>query len=118
MILIAVNAFTGQKLCKATFEDLEIFKDILPESILKMKLMSVQIMAAFIASTFTFLTSIKNVLVATKVTPKFKALRGLLPIVMVFIVHIFIFGWSDWGNQNPGYVTILTFPVISLINSR
>ena len=30
MILIAVNAFTGQKLCKATFEDLEIFRDILP----------------------------------------------------------------------------------------
>jgi len=39
-------------------------------------------------------------------------------MVMWVLIHWFMFGWSDWAWQNPGYVIIMTFPVISLINSR
>jgi hypothetical protein len=39
-------------------------------------------------------------------------------MAMWFLVHVFLFGWSDWAWANPGYVIIMTFPIISLINSR
>jgi hypothetical protein len=39
-------------------------------------------------------------------------------MAMWFLVHVFLFGCSDWAWANPGYVIIMTFPIISLINSR
>lgn len=118
MVLIAANAFSGQKLCKATFNDIEVLRQFLPPQILQLKLLTLQILTATFSSTLHFFTSIKNTLAHTKVTPKFKALDGLMPMVMWVLIHWFMFKWSDWAWLNPGYVIIMTFPVISLINSR
>jgi hypothetical protein len=118
MVLIALNAFSGQKLCKATFNDIEVLRSFLPAEILQFKLLSLQILTATTVSTIQFITSIKNTLANTKVTPKTRALDGLMPMVMWVLIHWFLFGWSEWAWANPGYVIIMTFPVISLINSR
>jgi len=118
MVLIALNAFTGQKLCKWTFNDIEVLRSFLPAEILQLKLLSLQILTATAASTLQFLTSIRNTLAHTKETPRIRSLAGLMPMVMWVLIHWFMFGWSDWALANPGYVIIMTFPVISLINSR
>ena len=118
ILLIVINAFSGQKLCKATFNDIEILRHYLPTYILQLKLLTLQILTAVVASTVQVITSMRNTLAETKEVPKIRSFNGLMPMVMWLLVHVFMFGWSDWAWANPGYVIIMTFPVISLINSR
>ena len=97
MFLIAANAYSGQKLCKATFNDIEMLREILPKEILPLKLLTLQLITAFIASSLQFLTSIKNVLAQTKEVPRTKSLKGLMPMVLWLLIRTK--SHKCWGAQ-------------------
>ena len=62
--------------------------------------------------------SIYNSLAHTHVTPRVKVLKGMFPMVMYFGAWGLAYAFSDWAWDNAGFMTLLSAPTISLINSR
>lgn len=69
-------------------------------------------------SLFSVLTAIINALAATKYQPRIIVLKGLMPFVMYIMAIVVLFTSTEWAWTHPGYVTIMTCPLVSLINSR
>ena len=69
-------------------------------------------------SMFSVFTAIFNALVATKYSPRIVVLKGLTPLAMTMMTFVALFGFTEWAWSHPGYVIIMTCPLVSLINSR
>jgi len=39
-------------------------------------------------------------------------------MLLVLCMYVCLFGCTDWAWSHSGYVTLMTIPVISLVNSR
>ena len=73
--------------------------------------------AQFISMT-SVITAIYNALSATKYQPRILVLKGLLPFMMYWSTFVMMFVFTEWAWTHPGYVIIMTCPLVSLINSR
>ena len=81
-------------------------------------LISLSNLIAVTVSVIQLTTSVYNALVHTPHRPRFKVLKGLIPMVLAVSMFWWIFHFTDWAWSHAGYVTIMMIPVFSLINSR
>ena len=63
--LIFINTISDQKLCRATFDDIEFLRAYLPEWLLSMKILTLQLIFCAISASLHVATSIRNSLNAT-----------------------------------------------------
>lgn len=62
--------------------------------------------------------AIYNALTHTKQRPRFMVLLGLIPLLLLASMFVLIFTFTEWAWTHCGYVTLMSTPVIGLINSR
>ena len=90
----------------------------LPEPIASLQMIDICVGIALTFSMFSVITAIFNALVATKYSPRIVVLKGLTPLAMTMMTFVALFGFTEWAWTHPGYVIIMTCPLVSLINSR
>jgi hypothetical protein len=69
-------------------------------------------------STIQLITAFYNSLTLTKLTPRYRVLKGLIPMVLVLLMVYCVFGFTSWAWSFPGYAHLMMVPVVSIINSR
>lgn len=76
------------------------------------------VIVASIASFISTITAVYNSLVYTKLKPRISVLKGLIPLFLFCKIFVLLFTFTEWAWNNAGYVTLMVFPIVSLLNSR